>query len=277
MELIFQTRFSFFGVSGWQSTASQSEEALFAPERLNKRFDLFESVALACLKDQTNQDFRLAVLSSVNLPQKYKDRLNELCKDTLGAERCDIYYCGPRKAGRLFRKFMCEKYPDDRTIAQVVLDDDDAVSCDFVDICKREAEFAVSNNYDGTDGVYLTFPRGLSMGIENQRAQWLAPRNAFFTNLGLTLVAPPTFKRHPFLTSHRQIGNRFTSRAILTARPFYIRAIHDENDSDAKHRSSQYSPEQIVEYIRYFPFLKNHFPDGKPTNLLELDFSSPLP
>lgn len=259
MELIFQTRFSFFGVSGWQSATSQSEEMLFAPERLNARFDLFERIALAGLRDQTDPDFKLSVLSSTNLPEKYKARLSELCNDTLGADRVEINYCGPRKAGRLFRKFMCEKYPDNQTIAQVVLDDDDAVSRDFVEICKREADYAMQSNYDSTEAVFLTFPRGVSLGLEHQQATWLAPRNAYFTNLGLTLVAPPTFKRHPFLTSHRQIGNRFPSRAILSKRPFYVRAVHDGNDSEAKHADMRYSPEQIVEMMQYFPFLQDHF------------------
>lgn len=72
MEVVFQTRFSFFGVSGWQSATSQSEEMLFDPERLNKRFDLFERIALAGLRDQTDDDFKLSVLSSTNLPQNTK-------------------------------------------------------------------------------------------------------------------------------------------------------------------------------------------------------------
>ncbi len=259
MDVIFQTRFSFFGISGWQSAISQSEELLFEPERLNKRFELFESIALASLKDQTDQDFKLSILSSNNLPEKYKIRLQELCSDTLGADRVDINYRGPFKAGKLFRQIMCEKYPDLRTIAQVVLDDDDAVSRDFVEVCKREADYAANNNYDGTEAVFLTFPKGVSLGLEHGHAAWLAPRNAYFTNLGLTLVAPPTFKRHPYLTSHRQIGNRFTSRAILTDRPFYVRAVHEGNDSDAKHSEEYYNPDQIIDMMQYFPFLQDHF------------------
>ncbi len=259
MDVIFQTRFSFFGVSGWQSATSQSEAMLFAPERLEKRFDLFERIALAGLRDQSDPDFKLSVLSSNNLPQKYKARLQQLCNDTLGADRVDINYRGPRKAGKLYRQIMCEKYPDMRPIAQVVLDDDDAVSRDFVEICKREADYVANNNYDGSEGVFLTFPRGVSLGLAHGQAAWLAPRNAHFTNLGLTLVAPPSFKRHPYLTSHRQIGNRFTSRVIMTGRPFYVRAVHDGNDSDAKHSNARYSPEQTIELMQYFPFLQDLF------------------
>lgn len=263
MDVIFQTRFSFFGISGWQSAISQSEEKLFAPERLDDRFNLFESIALAGLRDQTDPDFKLSVLSSNNLPEKYKTRLQELCNDTLGADRVDINYRGPRKAGRLFRQIMCEQYPNDQTIAQVVLDDDDAVSRDFVAVCKHEADYAEKTNYDGTGATFLTFPRGVSLGLEQRQAAWLAPRNAYFTNLGLTLVAPPSFSRHPYLTSHRQIGNRFTSRAILTDRPFYVRTVHEGNDSDAKHSHERYTPEQITEMMKYFPFLQNHFISSK--------------
>ncbi len=265
MDLIFQTRFSFFGISGWQSAVSQSEDMLFAPERLNARFNLFERIALAGLRDQTDPDFKLSVLSSINLPEKYQTRLQELCNDTLGADRVDINYRGPRKAGKLFRQIMCKEYPNNQTIAQVVLDDDDAVSNDFVEICKREAHYAAQRNYDNSGAVFLTFPRGVSLGLENQQAVWLAPRNAYFTNLGLTLVAPPTFERHPYLTSHRQIGNRFTSRAILTDRPFYVRAVHEGNDSDAKHSDEHYSSEQIIDIMQYFPFLQDHFASNAQT------------
>ena len=264
MDLVFQTRFSFFGASGWRSETSQSKELLFAPARLRNRLELFEKIALASLKDQTDQDFKLAVLSSKYMPNRFKNRLTELCNDMIGPDRCDIYFSGPRKAGRLLRKFMCEKYPDDPVIAQVVLDDDDGVSCDFVEICKHESRYAFDNNYDDTNAVYLTFPRGVSLGLENQKAQWLSPRNAFFTNLGLTLVAPPSFERHPFLTSHRQIGSRFSSRPICSLRPFYVRTVHEGNDSDAKHNEIAYFvPEADDPVFDHFPFLRNHFPKAQ--------------
>jgi len=256
MKLIFQTRFSYFGHSGWSSVASQSEDALLDPERLIKRFALFERIALASLRDQSDPEFKLAVLSSENMPEPFKNRLVELCSDVLGADRCNIWFRRPAKAGKVFRNIMGRRYSKQKNIAQVVLDDDDGVSYDFVEICKREAEFSVANNWDNSEGTFLSYPRGLSLGVENQEAVWLAPRNAVFTNLGLTLVAPATFERHPFLTSHRQIGNRFTSRLICSKRPFYVRTVHEGNDSDAKHADMRLNEEQTTDAFRYFPFLE---------------------
>ena len=256
MKLVFQTRFSYFGQSGWRSTASQSAEALLDPVRLNKRFDLFERVALASLKDQSDPGFELAVLTSNTLPAQFSKRLVELCNDTLGAERCTVWFRRPQKAGSIFRRIMMRRYGNEQYIAQVVLDDDDGVSFDFVEICKQEAEFAVKRNLDNSEGIFLSFPRGLSLGFEHQKAVWLAPRNAVFTNLGLTLVAPASFQRHPFLTSHRQIGVRYSSRVIMSQRPFYVRSVHEGNDSVAKHNEVRLSDEQTTKMFRPFPFLK---------------------
>jgi len=134
MQTIIQMRFSFFGHSGWQSDASKDPDALFNPARLRKRFEYFERIALASLRDQTDRDFKLAILSSKRLPNRFKNRLKEMCLDTLGEEHCDLLFRHPAKAGRIFRMYTQRRYADQDYVAQVVLDDDDALASGWVDI-----------------------------------------------------------------------------------------------------------------------------------------------
>ena len=85
MHVIYQTRYSFFHPSpDWRSDASRQKDILFDTERLTRREYFFEHVTLKSLADQDNKDFALNVLGSEYMPEKFKKRLSDLCKDVLG-------------------------------------------------------------------------------------------------------------------------------------------------------------------------------------------------
>ena len=52
MDVVFETRFSYFGQSGWKSAAAADPKLLFDPPRMDERLKLFERVTLPSLKAQ---------------------------------------------------------------------------------------------------------------------------------------------------------------------------------------------------------------------------------
>ena len=65
MQVIGLCRFSYPAIGGFQVEHNSIEERiafLYAEARLDERFRLFETVALPCLREQTDQDFDLIIV-----------------------------------------------------------------------------------------------------------------------------------------------------------------------------------------------------------------------
>ena len=77
-----------------------------------------------------------------------------------------------------------------------------------------------------------------------------------FTNLGLALLSRPDYRKNPFMTSHRRIGERQATRLIGAKRPFYLRAVHGLNDSRAIAAAERHAPHEVEGLIRHFPFME---------------------
>lgn len=253
MHIVFQTRFSFFGLSGWKSAATTDPERLFAPERLNARFRYFETITLPSLAAQSNPDFTHMVLSSNQMPNPYRRLLREMVHDTLGASRVRVMFRPHGSAGGYFRSAMANTYGDDLS-AQIVLDDDDAVSADFAEVALSHAEAAMTTPHREDNYLFLSYPRGYTLILENGRPAALRKRYVPYTNLGLTLVGPGNTRRNPFATSHRRIGQRHPSVLVSGTRPYYLRAVHDHNDSNAHRKDVAPSAAEIDALTEFFPF-----------------------
>ena len=258
MKVFYETRFSYFGRSGWKSHASTNPEELFAPDRLDFRFRLFEQIALRSLSDQQDEDFTLLVLTSKLMPKPYRRQLRELCGDVLG-ERAQILVKPPKMAARIFHWGVRKLSGGEDWVAHVVLDDDDAVSHDFTHACKFEARQIIDNPHAKDPCAFLSFSRGLTLGIEDGRPNWVTWRNVPYTNLGLAFIAPPDHKKNPFNVPHLKVGKLFPTRVINTSRPYYIRAVHDMNDSRANVRDERFSAGEIAESFQHFPLLRQWF------------------
>lgn len=261
MKICFQTRFSFFGKSGWKSAASMNPEELFAPERLDKRFELFEKITLRSLVDQTDRDFDHMVLSSALMPMPFRLRLRDMCRDHLG-DRAKVLFRRPKFVEKIVHNFTLETYGGEDHVMQAVLDDDDAVSVDFVEAMRFEGETALNTPYHNDPVTFVTFPRGFSLGLRDDEEPWMAQRHVPFTNLGLCIVKPPSHQKNLFNVSHLKVGKRFGSRMAGAHRPFYLRTVHDHNDSRANVSDMFLDREEIEMQFGYFPLLKAFF--GEP-------------
>ena len=257
LQMVFQTRYSFLGSSGWRSGVSRDAALLFDPARLERRLSLFERVALASLRDQTDPDFKLLLLTSKFLPADHLKRVTEACHDMIGPERTMITRRRPQQAGHALRRCMRHHLNQISHSAQIVLDDDDAVSCDFVARCRQEAQFALSQMMPVQTPVYLSFATGLTGRFEADGGMTLIPREMPFTNLGLTLVGPTMTRKNPYLLAHKKVTRRHAVRVIHDQRPFYIRSVHDTNDSRTPHGNVPCDAAATRRMIEWFPLLRD--------------------
>lgn len=133
MQAIGLCRFSYPALGGFQVEHDDIEARmgyLYADDRLEERFRLFETVALPALRAQTDQDFTLIVLIGDQFPPDHKRRLNALLSDL---PQAILHQEPPRK----HREVMKELLNDSRAApAQPCLqfryDDDDAIAVDFI-------------------------------------------------------------------------------------------------------------------------------------------------
>lgn len=257
LQMVFQTRYSFFGASGWRSEASREKEILFDPARLAKRLDLFEKMNLASLRDQTDADFKLVVLTSIDLPEAHSRLMEQACSDIVGAERVHILRRKPAGAGQWLRKYMRNQLNVTDHAAQIVLDDDDAVSVDFVERCRAEAVHALSQFREDQDCTYLSFATGFTGLFHADGGMDLIRRDMPYTNLGLTLVAPTRTRKNPYMLAHKKVARRHDVRVFQEQRPFFIRAIHDTNDSRGHHGEVMLDADAVKAARTWFPLLKD--------------------
>ncbi len=262
MHLLYLMRYSFFGQSGWRSDASRDPEKLFSPDRLEQREYFLRKVALPSLRDQTDQDFNLIVLSSTLLPKIYKQRLKEVCNDLLGT-RAHVIFREPDSTSRVFQKYRWQTFDRYAHTAQIVLDDDDAVGVDFTADLRGEANAAIAlRKTNQPNYVFLSWPRGVTALFKDGALDLIA-RNVPATNLGLTVVAPTESHRSPFRSAHYKVLERRPVRVIHTLEPQYIRSVHTSNDSKGRRGTELWKAENLPLLVKTFPLLHDLQADWK--------------
>jgi hypothetical protein len=141
MQVIGLCRFSYPAHGGFQVEHETIEERiayLYGEARLEERFRLMETVALPCLKAQTDQDFTLVIVVGNQLPRHHLHRLERLVEDMPQAL---IHQEPPRKQREVMKEVLNEARLDPREpCLQFRHDDDDAVAVDFIERLRRAAE-----------------------------------------------------------------------------------------------------------------------------------------
>lgn len=254
MQFVFEMRYSYFGRSGWRSQASRDPERLFNQDRLKQRAYFFEKIALASLEAQTDKDFKVIILSSEDLPADHKRYLSEVGKDILG-DRAHVIFREPDMAGNCFRRYLRDELSDFRYTAQVVLDDDDAVSVDFIEEMQREASAMRKLFRTKEEYAFLSQTQGISAVFRDDSCS-LLHRCVPFNTQGLMLVARTKTRRNAFFTAHKKLHRNHPCRAIYGSKPFFIRAVHDFNDSRALIGEHYVTDEEMPSMIERFPLLK---------------------
>lgn len=225
-KILISTRFSFFGQSGWKSEFSADPKKLFDENRLEQRFWLFENITLPSLASQTDKDFHYFVLSSTQLPEWAKEKLNNLCERHIGLGNFTIRFARGGRA-RKFQMLMLSALAGDDPVAQVVLDDDDALASDFIATLKSQLQILDPSTLESCPH-FVTYPVGYALGLrEGNTCLW--EQSYRFINLGLTMIGPSSPK-NIFGIDHLGAPPRFGFTNDST-KPMYIRTLSNVNDS----------------------------------------------
>lgn len=160
-------RFSFLGRGDWASYAGtahgsdaeaearrQVAATLYQPARMEQRLRSFETLTLASIKAQRHPDFQFVVLTSPDMPQVYRDRLERLCA---GDGRIHLLVSDRPSVNDALAPLLAEIADGGRhRLVQFRLDDDDCLGVEYTATLHRATEAA--RHYD----VFaFSMPRGL--------------------------------------------------------------------------------------------------------------------
>ena len=244
MQVIGICRFSYPAYGGFQVEHETMEERisyLYGRDRLEERFRLFETIALPCLKQQTDPDFELIIVIGTSLAKQHIDRLEDLISDLPQAR---LVAEPPRRQ----REVMKELLQNARTnpgepCFQFRHDDDDAISVDFVEKLRQAA----------------TDCKGL---LKRHRAVTFDYHNGYVAEVGKHGVSATSLFRPYYVASlgmhiaggarqtimnfaHGKI-NRFMPTVTFSDPPMFVRTHSRFNDS----RQKQVKPVPVTPLTR---------------------------
>ncbi len=141
MQVIGFCRFSYPAEGGFQvehPDLAARMAYLYAPERLEERLRLFETICLPSIAAQTDPDFTFLILTGDSLPDQARARLDTLVADVPQA----VVVARPPAAHRKVCQDVINAARTDiaAPCLQFRHDDDDAVAVDFVASLRRAAE-----------------------------------------------------------------------------------------------------------------------------------------
>ena len=233
--ILVVTRFAFLGASGWKSETSKNAELLFEPDRLRVRLELFRSIALPSLVAQTDQAFRHMVLTSTRLPDWARSELEAACAAAYGDPgRYDVVAERPGPARRALRLYLERAYQDP-VVAQMVLDDDDGLACDFVAAVRAQLadQDALAQPRAQNAPAFVSFADGygivLDLTAAGETTARLYRHRYPFINCGLTLVGR-RFDKNILGIAHRKEPPK-AGAVSITGKRMFVRGLHGTNDS----------------------------------------------
>lgn len=220
-------RFSFYGTTDTRSKPDEDGTALarlYDETRMARRFFLFENLTLPSLLHQTDRSFRTVILSSSVMPDRFKDRLTAVAARLPGAV---VEFSDHRRGDLALLKFIVEAggFKGRATSIHFRLDDDDAVSVQYIDRLRR-----VSRTL--SPSTHITFPTGIFLFPATPDAPTGVSmvQQRFLTAIGLATVNGGSFQKNPYQMMH---GNVWTRWPVVSDPGFFshIRTQHFDNDT----------------------------------------------
>ncbi|MCC5971241.1 MAG: putative rhamnosyl transferase [Pararhodobacter sp.] len=232
MQVLGFCRFSYPAHGGFQTEHETIDERirfLYADERLEERFRIFEAFTLASLQAQTDPDFTLIVLIGEDMPVHRREQLEALLK---GLPQARLLAMAPGRhravVGGVINQF---RRNDGQPCIQFRMDDDDAVSRDFVQKTRAVAN-EVRPLIDRSRLTAIDFTQGhiaqpMAKGIlaEPTARQYWVP--------SLSVVARPGEKLTVMNFNHVKLW-RFMPTITLHDPDMYVRGISNWNDSGTR-------------------------------------------
>ncbi len=203
-------------------------EHLFTDERLALRFKLFEALCLPSLVAQSDQEFRVVVLTSTLLPEEARARLDALVAPH---RNISVFAAAPARHYQICKQAYSRAYEEGYSHRlSFRLDDDDALASDFVARLKLMAKPLLELHPE--EPTMIAFNRGFYVEVSGQGSnEVLDTVERAPLSVGLTLLHPASYGRNPYRYNHRAIGQHYTLYSDISEAGF-IRTIHSDNKSN---------------------------------------------
>lgn len=232
MQVIGVCRFSFPAVGGFQvehDSIEEREAYLYASERMEERFETFESFTLPALRAQTDQNFTFLVVTGRNMPDVYRARLYDHLIDMPQAV---VLSPEPARHRSVMAK-QINKVREDTGLPslQFRMDDDDAVAVTYVERLREAAQdlrgLIRKSRYTGIDfnqgWIADTGPKGI----------YARPCVKTLWTPALAIAVKAGASRSVMNFSHAKLA-RIMPVTSFTGEDMFIRGYNRFNDSRQK-------------------------------------------
>lgn len=231
-QIVGLVRFSYIAKGGGfaHSEAPQAEQeaAVFAPDRIERRFKLFEALALRSLLGQSDQDFRCVFLISESFPQVYKDRLQDLVAPLAGSLVQERPMMPHFQAIRMGYETVADG--QSKYLTTFRLDDDDMLDRGFIARVRDRAVRAVK--LSGRNGpLVLSFNRGFYLNIGRNENSIFDAGERTPLSVGSAMITKQGSRQNIYSRNHRKLPSFFATYSDVDT-PGWLRTLHQDNDSD---------------------------------------------
>ena len=229
-------------------TLEQTAAHLFAPERMELRFRLFEALCLPSLARQSDPDFTALVLTAQALPEPWLSRLETLLAPLPNIELRKV---GSDKHYPLLRAaYQSVDLGDATHRIMFRLDDDDAVDRDFIARTKRLAAGLVALR-DQNAPLIIACNRGFYVDTTQSETEVFDACERAPLATGTTLVAPVDYPNNPYRYVHRKLPQYYDCYSDISV-PAFIRSIHGDNKSNPTQMglTRKMKPRQIAKALK---------------------------
>ena len=254
LQVIVVIRFSYLAETGFRLSRKGLEgvrDTLYNPERLERRFQLFEALTLPSLLGQSDPDFTLAVLIGEDFPADFRARLARMIAPMRDAR---IVALPPYNNYRSTKLAIESCRQEGAThLLTLRLDDDDALGRDVIEAQKQIAPIVAGAGPADAPAV-ICFNNGLFLELSEGGNRIYSVIEKLPLGIGMGMIAPVGARPTIFSTDHRRVHTRWnTYTEALT--PRFIRTVHRDNDSGAVASGERFDlPPDEIEAI-----LQKHF------------------
>ncbi|MDR2980585.1 MAG: putative rhamnosyl transferase [Bacteroidales bacterium] len=229
MEHFILTRFN---IRLW--TKDKKKKPTQTDDWLKKRFELFERFCLPSIQNQKNKDFKWIVLFDADTPKPYLERIANYEKECKQFIPCMVQ-------ATIAKDFMCIFQDEVKknigsqcaVLVTTYLDNDDAISCDYIDEVQKIANEVLSN-------TYISFKYGLQYFVQLNIATQVRYDNNHFISFVENCSNRDTIKTVFGYGSHYYIDQYRDAHVLYIdlkdeKKEKWIEIVHDNNvDNEVK-------------------------------------------
>lgn len=244
-------RFSYPAEGGFQrvhQTIAEREAFLYAPERLNERFRMFEAFTLPSLRAQTDQNFTFLIVIGDGFPA---ERLAQLRALTENLPQVVIQAHPPKRHRTVMAEAINSVRQKDRYTLQFRLDDDDAIGVGFVATLRRNLH-QCRDVFEDTPLLAMDFVNGY-MARANRNGIEAEPAKRLLVSAGLAIAFRPGHHLTVMNFGHHEVWQHMPVLSRLDPE-MWIRGANDHNDSREvlAAKAELLTPEQEAGFLRAF-------------------------